>query len=323
MNRTLPPGLEDLVEQQDGAVSRAQCLRHGCTTTQLEWRCTSESWQRVHPGVYVTHSGPVDWRTKAAAAILFCGEGATLAYESAARVLGMRDTDPSQVHVQVPHPRQVRAPKDVVVRTVRHLDDRRAPVAAWPPRTSVPDTVLDLAERDNATAAEALVAKACQRRLTTVDRLAAALRLRRRYCWRDLLTVAFEDVADGLESVLEIRYVRGVERPHGLPEATRQLRRVGGGRRRRDDNAYEDHRVLVEVDGQLGHRGAGTLDDRMRDNSSSAEGWVTVRLGWSQVSYQSCESARDIALTLRRRGWQGTPCCCGPDCRIGDVAVAA
>lgn len=93
--------------------------------------------------------------------------------------------------------------------------------------------MLDLADCGDADNAIAWVSKACQRRRTTTARLAEALGKRTRHRWRELLVDALADVADGVESVLEYRYVRRVEQPHGLPKAQRQQVVISGGRRRR------------------------------------------------------------------------------------------
>jgi hypothetical protein len=46
-----------------------------------------------------------------------------------------------------------------------------------------------------------------------------AMAARKRMRWRGWLTDALDDVADGVVFPLELRYVRDVERAHGLPAA--------------------------------------------------------------------------------------------------------
>jgi len=134
------------------------------------------------------------------------------------------------------------------------------------------------------------------------------------------LALALDDVADGAESVLELRYVNGVERSHGLPAATRQQRSTRAGRRWRDDNAYEQQRVLVELDGRLGHVGEGAFRDRSRDNGALLDGWVTLRFGWQDVTQRPCLVAADVAKVLRDRGWSGRARRCGRQCRLDATA---
>ncbi|HET8600108.1 MAG TPA: type IV toxin-antitoxin system AbiEi family antitoxin domain-containing protein [Segeticoccus sp.] len=307
--------LREIARRQLGVVTRAQCLTSGMTLAQTRWKLRSGRWRSIHPGIYLTHSGTVGWKLRAAAAVLACGPGAVLAGRAAARWHTLVDDDPATIDVQVPARRRVRPPARVRVRRVTQLEARTARLASWPPRTSVEDTVLDVAEASSPREAEALVARACQRGLTTIERLGAALGRRGRHRWRDLFRVALEDVADGAESIAEIRYIRGVERAHGLPRAIRQLRVVRGGRRQRDDNLYEAEEVLVEVDGRVGHVGDGRLRDRRRDRRAAASGLLTLRVGWVEVSAEECETARDIAEVLMSRGWSGPLESCGADCR--------
>ena len=137
-----------------------------------------------------------------------------------------------------------------------------------------------------------------------------------RHRWRELLVDALSDVADGVESVLEFRYVRRVERPHGLPEARRQSVIVIGGLRRRTDNDYEPFGVVVELDGRLGHEGNGVFRDRTRDNITTVSGKVSLRFGWADVDAQACEVAQDVAVLLWSRGWRGRLTRCGVGCRV-------
>lgn len=304
-----------LAASQAWAVSRSQCLDLGMSPRQIEWLVGSGRWRAVFRGVYVTHVGPVEWLTRAGAAVLACGDGAVLSHTSAARVHGLTDRDPPGVEVLVPAHRRVVGRWAVVVRTRRGLA-QCARSGCWPPRTSVEDTVLDLSQRGTADEAMSWVARACQRRLTSTRRLATALAGRKRHRWGVLLRQVLADVAAGAESVLELRYISGVERPHGLPTATRQHRSGRAGRQWRDDNAYREQRVLVELDGRLGHAGDGAFRDRSRDNGALVEGWVTLRFGWADVTQRPCLVAADVASVLRSRGWTGRLKRCGSRCTV-------
>jgi len=307
--------VEALAGAQVGVLSRVQCLGLGMTSGEIRWMLHSGRWQRVHPGVYVSHAGPLDWRTRVSAALLACGDGAVASHGTAARLLGLSDRDPDELEVLIPANRRVIRPRRVEVATCSELARRTAP-AGWPSRTTVEDTVLDLAERGDSDNAIAWLSTACQRRRTTAARLAEALGRRMRHRWRGLLADALGDVGDGVESVLEYRYVRRVERPHGLPEARRQRAWVIEGSRRRTDNDYEQFGVVVELDGRLGHEGAGAFRDRTRDNVMTVSGKATLRFGWADVDAQACEVARDVAALLRSRGWRGELTRCSAGCRV-------
>jgi hypothetical protein len=54
--------------------------------------------------------------------------------------------------------------------------------------------------------------------------------------------------------VLEYRYVRDVERAHGLPRSRHQARVVIDGKVVYRDVYYEEYQLTVELDGQLAGR---------------------------------------------------------------------
>jgi very-short-patch-repair endonuclease len=74
--------------------------------------------------------------------------------------------------------------------------------------------------------------------------------------------------------------------------------------------------VAVELDGQASHPDERRWLDTRRDNAAIADGIVTLRYGWADVTERPCETARQIATVLSSRGWRGTLRRCGPDCRI-------
>jgi hypothetical protein len=119
-----------------------------------------------------------------------------------------------------------------------------------------------------------------------------------------------------MHSILEYRFVNRVERPHGLPAGTRQRLARRGRRTQYSDVAYEEYATLVELDGRAAHPESSRDLDTRRDNANAADGWITLRYGWIEVSGHSCEVAAQLALTLRRRGWPGTLRRCSATCRI-------
>jgi len=307
--------LAQVALSQGGLVTTAQCLAAGMTHHAVEWRLTSGRWQRLRRGVYLTHSGPADWVARAGAAVLASGAGAVLSHASAARLFGLVGEDPATLDVTVPSRNRARGVPGVRVHRVQDRSVRRRP---WPPRTSVEDTILDLGRTVTLDEVTALAARACARRLTAPSRLADALRERHRYPARALLRLALGDIDEGAESLLEVRYIRGVEQRHALPKATRQARFAGSGRGRRDFELGA-YRVIVEVDGRLWHEGR-FLSDRQRDRRSTVRGWGTLRYTWAEVVGDPCAVAREIAAVLRGRGWTGTARPCSPRCRATLVA---
>src|SRR5690606_10706822 len=78
---------------------------------------------------------------------------------------------------------------------------------------------------------------------------------------RALITQVVTAAGNGVESVLEWRFLQQVIRRHGLPEPVLQPVLVAGTR---SDAAWTEFRVVVELDGRLGH--AEAFRDMDRDN---------------------------------------------------------
>ncbi len=306
--------LEALARRQHGVVSRAQALESGMTAGQVRARLASGRWQRIHAGVYATHTGPVDWWARASAALLHSGVGAALSMAAAAHVWGWHDA-PAMVHLAVPAHRHPRRVVGVRVRRRRRLQTE---VVRGLRVTARAQTVLDLAAvpGSDLDGAVALVSRVVQRGRPTVAELLDELVARPGHPLRTGLRDALAEVGDGIESAAEHRFVTRVQRPHGLPEFERQVAAPDGTRR---DFFSARHRVAVEVDGRLWHAGDRFHTDRARDRRAAARGEVVVRAAWIDVSSRPCELAADLAEVLRTRGWPGTPASCGVDCRLADV----
>ena len=187
----------------------------------------SGRWRPLGRGVYAAFSGPVPRESLLWAAVLRAGPDAVLSHQSAAELYGI--AGPARlIHVTIPVGRQVRGSSGLVVHRSGRLGGARNP-ALLPPRTRIEDTVLDLAD-SAATSDDAFgwLCRAVGQGLTTSSLLRAALQRRPKVRWRAGLQVALADIGSGARSVLELRYVRGVERAHGLPEARRQALTVTG-----------------------------------------------------------------------------------------------
>jgi hypothetical protein len=68
-----------VLREQDGLVSRSQAQSLGATPADLRRLLRRRQWARVHPGVFVDHTGPLTWRQHAWAAVLYAGPAALCA----------------------------------------------------------------------------------------------------------------------------------------------------------------------------------------------------------------------------------------------------
>ena len=301
-----------LLSVQAGIVDRGQAIRAGFSDRQIGHRLNSGRWQRVHAGVYATFSGPLSRNARLWSAVRWAGDGAMLSHETAAEVQGIIDGPVgNKIHVTVPlrrRPAQLRPARGIIVhRTDQSHAQYVGPFAL--PRTRIEDTVLDLvATAPTFDRAYTWIARAVSRQLVATSSLRAAVADRPRVRWREWLNDSFEVSGEGVHSPLELRYVRDVEKAHGLPESRHQARRDLNGKTHHKDSWYPQYRVAVEIDGPMYHQHERVQVDRDRDNANlAADDVKTFRFGPVAVTERVCESAAMVATTLQRNGWEGLP----------------
>lgn len=313
--------LAKLMKRQQGVVSRRQVLKHHGRHADIRRRVRRREWAVVHAGVYVNHTGPLTQEQREWAAVLLYWPAAAHC-DTALRLHRLRRDRPgtkvgTTVHVVVDATRTVTRVPGVEVERVRNarswLTQHR-----WPPRVRIEFALLKVASGRDLPGAVAVLADACSQKKTDPAKLVESLTKLTRLPQRAALLEILGDVASGAHSVLEHRYLRDVEQAHRLPTGERQVRERSGDRRVRRDVKYPAQRVLVELDGQFGHRDtADRWADLDRDLAAVVDSSVTVRLGWAQVLLP-CRVAAALATILRTRGWSGHPGPCGPGCPIGD-----
>jgi hypothetical protein len=301
---------------QAGAISRQQLLAAGVTSQMVATRLERNRWQQLYRGVYAVFNGPPGRETRLWAAVLRAGDGAVLSHLTAAELHGLNDVSTETIFVTVPSARRVRVPGLVVRISGRVAEARQA--SRQPSRTTVEETVLDLAELASAfDDACGWVTRACGRWLTTEKKLRAAMAMRKKMRWRAELDDVLAAAGDGIHSVLEYRYLRDVERAHGLPRSRHQVRVVIEGRAAYRDVYYDEYQVAVELDGQLAHPGDERWRDSHRDVVAGTQGIQTCRYTWRDVYGYACETAQLQAQILRRHGWRGRAKPCSATCPVG------
>jgi len=335
MSVKLPVECRELLEVQRGVISRKQAIGCGLTGATVDRLARTGRWLVVQRGVYSVAGTAAGYAARSAdrsadlsaslsadlsreamlwAATLRVGPGAALSHQTAAELNGLYDEPSSLVHVSVPEPRHIAPPRGIVLHRSSHIAEATQP-NLLPPRTRIEHTTLDLAHQAYTfDRAFHIACAACQRRLTTAARLRQAMAARAKMRWRADLAAALGEIAAGVHSLLEYRYVRRVEQPHGLPTALRQARVVVGGRTRYIDDLYAGYGVCVELDGRQAHPDDRRWLDVRRDNSVAAEGLVTLRYGWAEVTEWPCATAAEVGRALMARRWPGPLRPCGPDC---------
>jgi predicted transcriptional regulator of viral defense system len=316
MSNDIPDGIAELARWQAGSISRQQLLDAGLNPQLIIRRIERNRWQQLYRGVYATFTGPPPRETWLWAAVIRAGNGAVLSHQTAAELHGLIDAPAESIFVTVPSTRRITTP-GIVIRMSGRIAEATQPNRE-PPRTTLEETVLDLAQLARSfDDACGWITRACGRRLTTEEKLRAALASRKKMRWRTELDDVLAAAGDGIHSVLEYRYVRDVERAHGLPRSRHQVRVVIDGKTVYRDAYYEEYQVAVELDGRLAHPDDERWRDSQRDNKARAQGVQTCRYGWRDVYGNPCETALLQAQILRQHGWRGSPRPCSAGCPVG------
>lgn len=335
--------LSEAADRQAGLVTRAQCLAAGFTDAYIAHRLAAQRWSRVSTGVYLTVPGLSGPELDAASALLAVADtspvaiGGLRAWEgtppaalwgpAAARAWGWKGLGAvGRIIVAVPVGRDVVPLTGVGIRRIRKWRGLVDPLV-FPWRTTRAATVVDCASLGTADDALARLATAMQAGWVSGAMLLAELTRRQRVRHGVLMREALGDIVSGAHSAAEVRYVRDVERSHGLPPATRQApSRANGGAIH--DNTYEEFDIVIEVDGRLGHEAwSSRVSDGRRDRQLAGRaGRWTSRVFWSDVAVTPCATAREVGDLLLARGWRGNVSACRrPDCtvRAGSPSLSA
>ena len=313
-HENLPQNCRELASFQHGVLSRTQALQSGLGSGAVSAQLRTGRWQRLHRGVFATFTGEPSRESALWAALRRAGPAAVLSHDTAAELARLATVRSPLIHVTVSRQVHLRPIPGIVLHRSSRVNLARHPTLT-PPQTRIEETTLDLAGTaaclDDALA---WLARACGARLTKPDLLRVAIGQRTRMRWRPELILALDDIVDGAHSLLELRYVRWVERAHGLPKAKRQVRVASGPHTRYRDALYSDFGLAVETDGRAAHPAEERWRDQHRDNEAGIDGLSTLRYSWTDVTQRPCLVAAEVAAALRKRGWLGRPRPCRPGC---------
>jgi hypothetical protein len=212
----------------DGVATVRSLGPHGVSERTAYKRCLDGGpWQSILPGVVLLFTGHPTRHQILRAALLLGGNEALITGVEACRLLGIRRGPAKrevgamdEVHILVPHHRQVRSTGFAHVERTRRMPDpiRRNGL----PLASLPRACLDAARRlGNRGDIAELFSDAVQRRLCTVTDLTTELASASRRGTAMPRSV-LRDVSGGIRSAAELRALRLLERS-GLPEPRRNV----------------------------------------------------------------------------------------------------
>jgi very-short-patch-repair endonuclease len=284
-----------LAARQWGYVSRAQLLDVRLSSAAIDHRVKSGNLIVEHAGVYALEYPRREPVARAQAAVLACGDGAALSYESAAVLWGMLKRLPDPPHVTV---RGDRRRPNVSIHRCPTLECRDIRTQRGIRCTSPARTVLDIARRLND---KQLTAAIDNGRLAGFLRPSALLEIIDRFPnhrGASRLKTAVHGLAKApTKSEFERAFLRFVKR-YGLP-IPRVNHWIAG---HEADIVFEHERVVVELDGYETHGTRASFErDRERDAAALAAGYVTIRITWERFTFTPQREAERLLRILERR----------------------
>lgn len=296
-------GLRRLLRRQGGAVARAQI--GDAIWGRVRWQLDSDRWQRVHPGLFIGHSGPVTRAQLRWIAVLGGGPGAALCAATAAELAGLTGFETPAVHVSIPAERE--GPQLSGVRYHRSRNHAQAVEARrLPPRVGLAHALIAMAATARTESrAHDILTSAVQQRLIRTDALRDVLDAKRNVRGRALMRETLLDIDDGAQSLNEVAMLK-VIRKNGLPVPDLQLLAATERRRASIDGGWPQYAVCFEIDG-VGHFEVDKwLDDADRQNEvalTQPAGTTLLRWPGFVVRRAPHVVADQACRALERGGW--------------------
>lgn len=290
-----------LADEQHGVVARRQLLELGLERRSIEHRIARGRLHRVYRGVYAVGRPDLTQQGRWMAAVLACGRGAALSFESAAALWGLRPARPGPIEIVVPVSSGRRRPPLVVHRRPR-MSSKDVTVRDDIPVTSLVRTFIDIARRLEPAQLERAVNEAD--RLDLIDPEALLVSLEDHTAQRGtgpLRELLGRHTFRLTDSELERRFLPLVETA-GLPMPVTGKRLNGF----KVDFYWPHLGLVVETDGLRYHRTpAQQARDKLRDQTHTAAGLTTLRFTHEQVRFEARyvrETLRAVATRLEE-GW--------------------
>jgi len=293
--------LTDLAASQEGLLSAADLTEASVTAQQRRWQLHRGWIEPAAPGVYRVAGSPTTHRQSLRAGLLSLGNRSWVSFEAAAALHGLDRSDHTAVEFTIDRDGTRRSLDWTVHRTkfVARLDTVEVDGFRV---MSATRTVLDLAlARASRRRIEAAFDSAVRMGLSHPTVLAERLRtLRGSGRWGVILIDRILPDSGG-HSPLERSFLR-IVRDAGLPRPTLQaVQRNNAGRHvARVDFLFEEHRLVVEVTGRLGHvSDVERARDAQRRNELQDLGFTVIEYTSTQIWEHTGWVRTDLSRRLR------------------------
>ena len=303
-----PPALTQLLDRQNGVVTRRQALEH--LSESAVYERLGRHWQILLPGIYIAHTGPVTDLQRLWAAQLFGGEDSMLDDTTALREYGVNYLpDDAQIRLLVPDTVQ-RSSRDFVVvrRTI------------YPPRPVIGPGGIRLAPTaralanfalryDDERAVRAVLASTVQRRQVSLDLLDRELKIAPAR-GRQRLVRVLEELHAGVRSAPEGDVRSLVETSSLLPTPLYNcLLGLPDGRKISPDLLIEEAALVHETNGRGPHFEEEDAFDSMqeRHDTMTVAGLTVLHNSPRLIRTEGSRVLADLETCYLRNKGKGLP----------------
>jgi predicted transcriptional regulator of viral defense system len=287
-----------LAGRQHGVVDCTQLRALGIRRGGVAYRVRRGRLHPMHRGVYAVGHSVVGREGRWMAAVLAVGPGAVLSHRSAAALLGLRDTSRSAIDVTTPHKAHSR--DGIEVHRTSHLPREDVTRIRGIPCTTVPRTLIDLAEFLTQHEIERVLERADINRQFDLRAVNDAIRRHRTRTGAATL----RRVLDGYDARMRFATTELERRFLGLcmrfelprPQLNVPISLPDGGIAT-VDALWRRERLVLETDGRETHDTHLACErDRHRDTQLMLVGYRVARFTWLQVTREPAA----VAATVHR-----------------------
>ena len=282
--KTEPPPIDRAIawyaNRQHTLVRIDQLHRIGLSDSAVSKRVNRGSLHRRYPGVYSAGCAALSREGEFLAAVFAGREGALLAHEAGAELLGVRRYPASLIDVVAPKWR--RALPGVKFHRARNLHSRDRTTHKRIPVTSVPRLLVDLTDSlqpiELANVIHEAAYKGWFNLAATRDAMARANGRHNLHVLQRALEYHLTGSA-GAKSRNEVRFLAMIH-DAGIPEPRVNVHVHGF----EVDFHWPDRKLVIEIDGPGHDRPRTRREDDLRDRVLEGDGWVVLRFPEDQLS---------------------------------------
>jgi very-short-patch-repair endonuclease/predicted transcriptional regulator of viral defense system len=287
--------LAALAGKQHGVVAHRQLVALGFAEDAIQYQLATARLHRIHRGVYAVGHRKLTIRGHWMGAVLALGDNAVLSHLSAAALWGVLAIPGGAIDVLV-ETCGARRRKGIKVHETLHLPARDRTIRDSIPVTSLPRTLLDVAE---------VAPTRLRRAVDEADRLELLdVRAVRELCDRSHgrrglkpLLALLDEATDAPNTKQEFEalffdFCRAHRLPLPICNALVEGFEV--------DAFWPAHRLIVELDSWTFHRGRRAFErDRERSAALQAAGYRVIPVTWRRLTRHPAELAEQLRALMR------------------------